>query len=77
MNAVEGRLVTAEPTVTQLAGHLPPDVFTDLWPSESGIPADPLISPLSSVFAEPRGWRSNRTPNLIPRMTPRRNPQRK
>ena len=62
------------------AGSRPPvrpDVFTGLWPSESGIPADPPAGPLTGVFADRRGWRSNRIPNLIPNVIPRMSPQRK
>jgi hypothetical protein len=54
-----------------------PDVFTGLWPSESGIPADPPTGPLTGVFAVWRGWCSNRIPNLIPNVIPCVNPQRK
>jgi hypothetical protein len=32
-----------------------PDVFTGLWSSESGIPADPHTGPLTRVFAGGRG----------------------
>lgn len=54
-----------------------PDVSLGLWPSESGIPADPPPTPVSSSSAGCAGWPSNLIPLLIPKVIPRMNPQRK
>src|SRR3954451_19810393 len=60
----------------QAAGHTPaPDVSTGLWPSESGIPADPLAAPVSSDSRSRRGWSSNVTPRMNPIVIARMNPQ--
>lgn len=48
-----------------------------LWPSESGIPADPLTAGLRWGFAQCWGWCSNRYPRLIPQVILRVNPRRK
>lgn len=53
-----------------------PDVSTALLPSESGIPADPPRSPLSSASADRKGRFSNLIPRMNPIMIPRMNPQR-
>ena len=54
-----------------------PDVSLGLWTSESGIPADPPATPVSSGSVGCAGWSSNLIPLLIPKVIPRMNPQRK
>lgn len=52
------------------AQQRPADVLSRLWPSESGMTADPLTSGLSCGFAWCRGWRSNRSPQVNPMLIP-------
>jgi hypothetical protein len=58
------------------AQRCPADVLSRLWPSESGMTADPLTSGLRCDFGWCWGWRSNRSPQVNPRVIPMVIPQR-
>jgi hypothetical protein len=58
------------------AQRCPADVLFRLWPSESGMTADPVTSGLRCGFGWCWGWRSNRSPQVNPGVIPMVIPQR-
>lgn len=58
------------------AQRCPADVLSRLWPSESGMTADPLTSGLRCGFGWCWWWCSNRSPQVNLRVIPMVIPQR-